>query len=768
MPSHDYFQQYSDYFWQWEEEGRVLSIPGGSTVAYKEYIADAVEKLADGGLPLFGSLLLAVVATNNEAGTSLLAVRTIVEGKLKEKVSREPLNGAMAFLKQLSALPSKYKKGANRLLLLQTLFAGCHNCTSIPQAVRIVSSRSWENDEPWLKPKPFYYNLYHEEFTVVKLLAKKFPDNDSLLKALASLPVVEEEIILDGAQSQDAAEKDFIETLADNVKTFHVGSLVKRLWSGLNIPFHSTLPGRQPLGGVSDLTSKGDFHRLLVSEFAADDLLFLSRLANNEALYLNREVPPQHNNLERIVLLDVSLKNWGTPRTVAFAVMLAIAAHPKTDIPCSAFAVGEGCTPLLFGTVDEVIASLQVLEPCLHPAAGLELFFKGGGGKKNRELFFISSPDALRQPALHAVLSHWAPAVRYLIHTDSEGGVDVYRRQQAGRKHVQHLRLPLEELWKREPKQPAPVAETPKSTYPILFPSGQPKKVVHSSPDNQAFVVTSEKDLLQLTAHNRGWALVYGRLPFAGGDVQIGLLQNGQYLLLAFNQHSRELNLINLSTGKRQLTVFAEWRTSVYKNFVFHEDKFYYAHLGFPSRHWSFEWGETVLVKSYENIPPAIMAKLKEKEGAAGTPPVGLHPADVKPVFKNVKSVFINNVNNLVLNFHELRLTDRGTVRMEASKFLKKEAEADWDGKNAFRFRDGSTVTINRSGMLELKSSDAALETIYVPMVLDALLGIATRTIFAGNEYYRSHSPEQKPAAPELFWKWRVQSFIETIKTHGA
>ena len=94
---------------------------------------------------------------------------------------------------------------------------------------------------------------------------------------------------------------------------------------------HHQLPGDQPLGGFSDLSNKGDFDKLLISEFANDELLLLSRVANNEALVLHREIPPGTDDLQRVVLLDVSLKSWGNPRILAYATMLAIARHPRTD-----------------------------------------------------------------------------------------------------------------------------------------------------------------------------------------------------------------------------------------------------------------------------------------------------------------------------------------------------------------------------------------------------------------------------------------------------
>lgn len=772
MPSYEYFQQYTGYFWQWEENGSVASIRGGATIAYKEYIADAVEKLADGGLPLFGSLLLAVIATNPEAGASLFAVENIIEQKLNKNLNREPLNGAIRFLKQLSALPPKYKKGRNRLLLLQTLFAGCHNRVS-ESNTKLALKFFWKTrtiDEAWIAPKPFHYNLYYEEFTVIKLLAKKFPDNDALLAAMASLPVVEEELLIEEPENKEAHENDCIEALMDNPKTFPAGSLVKRLWSGLNIPFHNALPSQQLLGGVSDITNKGDLHRLLISEFANDDAVFLSRLANNEVLYLNREAPPQNNNLHRIVLLDVSLKNWGTPKAVAFAVLLAIAKHPKTDIACSAFAVGDGCTPLRFDSVDDVIESLQVLEPCLHPARGMEKFFSEHGSQKNREVFFISSPDTLRQPELHKVLSDRASSLRYLIQTDGEGGIDVYKRQQASRKHVQRLQLPLEELWKKAPKEREPVQ--PKKNggvyYPILFPAAANPRKVLVNDNGDLFIITAERNLIASWKKEdkqwKGWEMLYEGLP-GFTEAEIGTDRDGKLLLLLFNESNRKVTLLDVRRNYSRSVHFPEWDKAAPRHFMSLNNAFVFFHFHPAKEYWTFHLNEEVIVKHHSGFSTQIHARhmtVKEMYGRMSYRQFVSHS-----VFKNITSVFINQLGNLVFNRHELRLTDHNVIKLEKTGFIKQEIVAMGNGSH-FRFPDGSTVTVSRSGMIALKSSDASKEEIYVPSVVEAALGMATASQFAGYDYYLFEKRGQQRMLPKRFWERHMHPFIEIIKAHGA
>lgn len=766
-----YFRWYNDYFWQWEDSGEVLAVQEGDTIAYREFVLELLEKLSDQGLPPFGSLLLAMIATNPEGARTL----AVVEKRLLKQMpvindGPDPLRPAIAFLQQLATLPAEYKQGRKRFLLFQTLFAGCHNHLSVANSKAVVKDFRTSSIMGGLLPaKTFPFSLYQREFTVIKLLAKRFPSNEAVLAKMAALPLVEEPVSLEERDHPDNAGKDFVETLVENTKTFHVGSLVKRLWSGLNIPHHNILPSQQPLGGVSDLSNKGEFHRLLLSEFASEDIVLLSRLANNEALYINREVPPRNNNRQRIILLDVSIKNWGTPKTLAFALLLAIARHPKTDILCQAFVVGTRCHPIRFETIDDIIESLQVLEPSRHPAEGLDHFFREYKEKGNAELFFVSSQETFRQALLHPVFSEQAAAFSYWILTDSEGGIDLYKRQHNSKKHVQHLQLPLEELWKRESGQ-APERPAIKGlSFPLLFSGAMsPKKVVEAS-NGELFLITTEKALLRACnpreRNKKGWEMIFENLPISNGEAEIGLSEKGEYLLLLFKAGNKQLSLLNLTTGEQKTAFFEVWRHSQHKQFLYHQDRFFYRCQPHVKQHWTIQWNGGIQINAFENLPQELLEQYDVAEKKAQK--LNAQTYASRDVLKNVTTVFINQLGNLVFNCHELRLTDREQVRLERSGFQKTAISAR-KSEQTFHFPDGSTVTVHRSGMLLLKSSDQSLETVYVPSVLDSPLGVATMSRFAGEEYYYRPGVSGLRTSPKLFWNQCVNPFIETIFSHGT
>jgi hypothetical protein len=772
MTPYEYFQQHDGYFWQWEDGGEVAAIPGGNTIAYKSFIADVMEKLMEQGLPRFGSVLLVLIATNSNSEDSLLTVRRLVEPLLGEAIGdRKPLESALDFLKELSSLPLNYRQGKNRLLLLHTLFANAHNRLSYQDSKMVCDSfrRTAQVGGEWLTKNPFKYSLYHKDFRAISLLASKFGDKETLMKELAALPLFEEEIRLEESEAPDKKEKDFIDILIENNRTFHVGSLVRRLWSGLNIPHHNSLPSRQPLGGVSDLTNKGELHRLLISEYANEDTFFLYRLANNEALYFNREVPPENNDLERIVLIDVSIKNWGTPKTIAYALLLAIARHPKTDIACSAFAVGESVHPIRFGTPDELIEALQLLEPCLHPAKGLQSFLKEWEGKKNKEIFFISSGEAYRQPALQKLVADHYTFFNYWIHTNAAGGVDLYKRQQNSKKHVQHLQLPLEDLWKKEPPPPkAMPSETGNAAdYPILFPVAPGGKALRSEA-GEFFCITHERALLRLYdasyPYKRGWVMLHEKLP-SYDTANVGHHKDGYSVLLLFNGSNRNLTMYNARENRVASMVFPEWKRHSGSQFFFFGDRFYFFSSLISGKCWSFRLEEEIIGECLESIPQQVADAVLQNRTAVQP----YQDGSFTSIFKNIRSVFINEVDNLVFGRHELQIVNEAFITLDKAAFLGEQCVARAIAGHGFRFPDGSTVKVSRNGMLILTSSNEAFAPVYVPSVVQTSLGLATSMDFAGNEYY--HFPEasgRDPISPKRFWMQYITPFIETIKRYGT
>lgn len=731
-----YFQSYSNYFWQWEELHSVISIPGESTIAYTDYAAEVIKQLAPQGLPPFGSLLLAIVATNPRAKFSLDEIDRILKAALNTHED-EILDDAMTFLHTLNSLPEDYKSGPKRLLMFQAIFENCHYKMAIAKShlqKSVIVQRSFSKKVS--TKQPFQKNVFSADFRVIALLNKRFPTPGSIINQMAGIPDVPEELILE--ESSQKPVEEFVDELIGHAKTFHVGSLVKRIWSGLNIPVHSSLPSQQPLGGFSDITNKGDFDKLLLSEFANEDLLFLTRLANNEALYIQREVPPESHKLERVILIDVSLKNWGTPKTVAFATMLAIAKHPKTTISCKAYVIGNEFHAVGIDSVHTLIDGLQIVEGGLHPARGLDAFFKQFPSAENREVFVITEPSTLKQGDMLRAMQEYQPLINYVIYTDGEGNIDVYKKQQNSKKHLQHLLLPLHTLWQKpKPKTPEPRPAQDRGAMPtdlpILIKSPYNAKHFISTSDGELFLVTADRILLRFYSkeskyYEKGWEMVCEHLPVLAGEFEIGILEDKSYLLLMFDPQTKQLHLQKLYYNSYLTVVvpFPYWKSNT-PTFIFKDGAFLYKTYNDAGRRiWPDGRIEEANAPGFEYFKDRKeeLNKLSSKAYAAGG------------ALKNIDTVYINGEGNLVLNIHTLRLSQGKYLLLDRSSNHERKVAAIRKERDEFIFPDGSQVTVKRCGIIVLKSSNPAIPEIYIPTLIDVTLGAATDTAFAGNTYY--------------------------------
>ncbi|GAA3519125.1 hypothetical protein GCM10022393_36610 [Aquimarina addita] len=724
---YDYFQSYEDYFWQWEDQTTVLAIPDGNTIAYKELIVQTLDKLSLQGIPPFGALIMAIIATNATGKTDIKKIAEIGDTK-------RHFSDAYAFLSVLTALPETYKTGEKRVQVLQAIFEECHNSISHKKSQQILMDYKLKRYNSYKLSEKAVFNQsnFSKDLQVISLLYRKYTSAQQIIDKIVALPELEESILLEKGQHAGKEDSDLVSQLIEDDHTFQVGSLIKRIWGGLHIPIHNAQPSQQSLGGVSDLTNKGEFDQLLISEYANDDLIFLSRLANLEALYMQREAPPTDTDQPRIILIDISLKNWGTPKTVAFAIMLAIAKHPKAVIDCEVFAIGATYYPIQINTIDAIIEALQLLDGSLNAANGLAEFFEKNPKYKNREIFVITETSTLKQSAMFKVANEYQSVIKYWIHTDGDGGIDLYRKQKNSKKHIQHLQLPLQQLWKKKKKRlPIHKKELSITAYPILFRNSQKIKKFLQAQNGEIFIVTGERLLLRFfdksaKVYEKGWEVMYENLPIIAGEFEIGLLEDGSYVLLIFDPQHRKITILNINTGHKSTTVFKEWKSTTWNNFIFRGQKFHHTN---NKGSWSIDT-EGVIKSSAVNLQQVYKDRSKELAAVAKT------HSYANSIFKNVKTLFINQDDKLVFNVHQLYLNQGNHIKIDTTYSLQHKITAKQQDVGRYVFNDHSEIEIKRSGMIILRSSSSDIPDIYIPSLLNASLGAATKNKFAGNNYY--------------------------------
>ena len=745
-----YFQACKNYFWQWEEEGQVLSVTDGITIGYRHQVAEMLLQVAEKGLPPFGSFLLAMIATNRTDDDTIIHVaEKISEHSAKINESFNFLEDAFEFLRLLKAIPDEYKSGERRQILLRTIFENAHNRVNIATSKGLASTLKETINSKFrpVREIAFDRHILVKDFRCIGLLLKTFPTAQSVIDAMGDLPEIKEPILLpETTGGEEKIYSDFIEELLHNNHSFQVAALIKPIWAGFRVPIFTSHPSEQPLGGLSDISNKGNFDKLLVSEFANDELVFMNRIANNEALYLYREMPPVRDDLHRTILIDISLKTWGTPKLVAFAAYIAIAKHPKSVHTSDAYVAGDVYSKVSCGNIHEVIDGIQRTDAALHPAKGLADFLEDNRADRQMELFFITSAASLKEPSIQKLVAENHAVIRYIITTDATGQIVFYRNKNRALQHLQTLELPLGKLWSNKPQPKAEEVkrietreQNRKAIVPVLLP--QPavsKKTVVL--DDHVYWVTHGKLLRQLSTieerrQPRGWELLLEGVP-NNGIYEAGRLVNGEILFLAYDLQTKKLNITNLSNGKSASTIFNQWRGKLYREFLFREEGHFLHLYRNPD---AIELAPDFLsgkigVKKVSSNSGVFTKDYQHRQEERNTHEIqGNHN-----ILKKLRSVSINKDNELLFNNHKLVVTNDDRfmlVNYHSHTLTYVQAKMTNNGRH-FLFNNGSAVLLDPAGYITLVSHEQLVPDIYIPSALDTEIAVATEYMFAGKTYY--------------------------------
>jgi len=745
----EYLQSYENYFWRYEDQGKVIAIPEGRTLGYTDQvIKEIVFHLAPYGLPRFGSLLLAIAATTPHGTDTLDDIMEIVEARAERT---EAVEKGIWFAKLLEQLPPKIKQGNLRILLLQAVFTQSHNGVGPKKSTQIlrelkaipsISEYTVARREKVLTEQEISNSLV-SDFKTLAIIGRELNDVPTIMKRISNLPSVTHALeTLELEPRQKGQERSFVDKLQDKQDTFHVGALVASLISGLQISFHASLPSEQPLGGVADITNKGSFDKLLTSEYAFDDQVLLSRLANSEALYKHREVPPADNTYPRVLLIDTTLKNWGIVRTISFAAALAIAHHPKNKQPVRVFLVGKSYREIAVSTVTDVINGLNTLDSSLDPGIGIEDLFSREALKAS-ELFFFGTETSLASPGMQRLSADSGKLIDHWIHPDENGVVRVYKNPKRGKRFVQELKLPLGKLWSK-PKIRKVVSSTASfSKYPILFPEMRIKATWQGK--EFLYGVTKSMALMRLySGHVRsehGWELIPGEVR-RRDDLKAVITHDDLSVRVLFATQAKEYTIVSYPGGE-VVKVAMDRRLST-KRVFYVEEGCFKTDVGHS----------TVCIDQKGQITEQALVGPRRSRGEP---------------FRNRTNNFSRQMNNVSitlddhLRFRKHDLIIRGSSIMIQHRVprIGIKLKAVHKTQGTFTFPDGSSVVHNPNGMITLKSADPTLLDIHLPTQMDVPLGIATREAFTGPVYYQMKPRIEMILNPSFGQEAQLASLID-------
>ncbi|MDQ0595518.1 hypothetical protein QFZ37_003887 [Chryseobacterium ginsenosidimutans] len=789
-----YFQSYEDYFWDWgtdedipESNGynknNFLYIPNVGTISYRTYLMEILKELTDVGFPPFGSLLLVLYAVQ-ENYLNLDAVLLHInkaENKLPKRITDDIVR-ASKFLGYLNELKPSFKKGQNKIILLKTIFKNSHNQLSEGNSKLII--KIFERNPTRLSEASNHFKLnlpvIDRDIKTLALLYDRFPNVNAIVNTMyeyEKIPELEDEVVEE--ETTVETDKDFIQELIEEPKTFQIGSLIKRIWSGLKIPMRHLSPGEQPIGGISDMTNKGDFNRMLLSEFANEDEVFMNRVANNEALYIQREIPPEENIFERIILIDTSLKNWGTPKVLAFASAIAVIKHPKAHSECKIFAIGQTNIPISLDKVDEVVENLNQVSPVLEVSTALNKFFQEEHKEKDLEVFFITNQENLENPNVQKVIHEKRNRLKFLVTTSANGELNFYKHHQGTRKHVQKIQLPLKELWANPPKQKTKTVQrnriktdVPKN-YPLLFPT--PKERIKTFLyEGEFYILSNKKQLLktylsdnyynkniyQNISTQKGCEVIIENISIKPrGQFALAKNRSGNYILAQFQPDKKILSKLNLNTKEySELNLTGQ---NIPENFsLIYFNKNFYLYNSDATKISVINLEGNLSVESVKNDDEIFKNGIKSE-----TELNKLKNRGAK-ILNNFTKIGINDVDELIISNFTLELqTENVYSLVKTPQHIHMLAVQD---KNKFIFGDGSEVITDNRGMLTFISSNKNIPTFYMPSTHYGYLAIATEKDFGGSEYYLPKHSKLKVREMDEMYSDYMEAFIKHIVRYGA
>lgn len=335
----DYFQAPKGTFWQWSDEGKVIEWKdeknGNYTICYRSELMEILKEVSGDGIPTLNTVLLLFLTTHNHFSNKFKVQEKITEiidfidGSWDlSAVECSELNELAERVNEgcniVSNLDESFRVGKNKIHLFKELFGNIK--VKIPQSeaeeiIQIFDSGILDGSIFKVKGVIGERKLKLVLRSVNQAIAPFKNTAELALKLKTGLREIPE--ILEIEVPNEDETGDLLEQLSDDNRTKGIANLTTRLIAGLNIPMHTAGVSNQAFGGISDITNRGEFDKLLLSELANDNETLTARLVNNEALYYQHEAPPANENLERNIYLDTTLKMWGLPKVFALSAALA-------------------------------------------------------------------------------------------------------------------------------------------------------------------------------------------------------------------------------------------------------------------------------------------------------------------------------------------------------------------------------------------------------------------------------------------------------------
>ena len=567
-------------FWWWDRDGEAVLWCEGSVLAFRKEIVEVLEELSVEGLPQLSAVLLVMAAAkrNWETGQRAVQALSTLAGRFDDAGHTVPLSFLTDVMSGLHAVHKAREDLADDPYALANLpaliLSDVERVVDASRAKDIVAAlRAGPGQEildPYDGAEPYddflrCLNVLRERLSEVSADALHTIAHTGLDRPVEPPP---QEIEL---EAMPARARTLIEQLRNDEEYAAIARLTRALMAAIHLPRAVADPQHLPLGGVSDITNRGELDRLLISELAHDDMTLAVRIANNEALYLRREDPPSTPTRQRLILLDTGIRMWGVPRVLATSAALALLASCESN-KAVVWSMQHGeLVEANLGDRDGIIEHLSRLDASLTPVALLEPLIDriadaDAADESCADIVVITSSTTAADSDFIRQMRKLLPHELYLMGVHRDGEVSLASVTETGVRPMRQMQLELDEVMDVGIKRNRVIAREIDPALPAIFKvSPFPLRVggridprcVWRVADGPSLTLTRDGRLLLWENTARGplmlrddlngfflhWA---GTLPWADTSALVGSLSSGRMAHLTIDLNENQAERVDL------------------------------------------------------------------------------------------------------------------------------------------------------------------------------------------------------------------------------
>ncbi len=777
-----YFRAYQDYFWRWTEQGNVIEFVNERTICYREDLSNILGALPNTTSLSLGSILLILCACKDNwetlfnARSVLMAIKPVAKEGAGDDYDIRLKQEAYDFLCMVNRLPAHERSDVNRTILLQCIFDALatkgYHMGLLPILKEFNSGTA--DEEIFGTTFPLEHAVLIQDFAPLAAALTVFKDTESLqMKLSTGVVTVPKPLEL---PKPDLPPENLIDELQRHEETQNIAGLARRMMAALYIPMHLDGADEQNLGGISDITTKGTYDRLLLSELANDELLLSARLANNEALFLQKESAPKHKTQELGLIVDSTLKMWGAARLYAVAACIAFNESKRNHQQLKVWSLGgKHVSAQELHTKKDVVTLLEKMDTALHCG---EMLLKTiqEHATNNGQYILITSSHFLNDPKNISYFHKVRDRLQYLITISSAGDIQMTQFHKNRSKLIHEVKIDLDGLLysRRSPKLSIDQKDLPailyEETFPMYFPTSKVRHketYLYRLKDRSVVCVSIDNRLLYWPSSETGAVELITEVP--KGRYRFGETEYSLYLMVIPEAGKMvKIYTINPATGVFYLTeVTLSYKTV--SDFNFASPYFYFTSQG---KLVAIDAGKGAIVPEEEikkidllNLPHDISGGSYQikKHLNNGYSPINSN----KLIYINPTGKILSDKKELVLAGNELRWQEN---EKEAVRWINPVSQKILTVNHLpnikftkYTWRNGSTAIMDSRGLLHLKSCKSTIPEISVVMIVDQPTAAWSADGYvSGSKYFTGHAVVNYISASQFYQKY-IQTFIDSL-----